>query len=233
MTIKNYISILSLTVSISVCGQTNTNENNKDGIKFNERPPNSSTDNLSAKENYNIGYKAFHSEDYRKAISYYRKAIQLDPKFSDAMDNCGIAYRRLGNLDSAAYFYKESIKINPEGMVAHGNLAIIYSHQGKYEDAIKEYEEISKYNPNDPEAPYGIAGVYLIAKQYDKALISAKKSVELFEKYAPKYVGDAYYYVGLSYLKLNDKSNAKDYFQKAIEKGTSVSADLKAKAGMK
>lgn len=226
MTIKYYISILTLTVSITACGQTNSNDGTKDGIKYGEKPMTTPTDNMTAAENYNKGYMAFHSEDYRKAISYYRKAIQLDPKHTDAMDNCGIAYRRLGNLDSAAYFYKESIKINPKAMIAHGNLAIVYSDQGKLEDAIKEYEEISKYNPNDPEAPYGIAGIFLQAQQYDKALTAAKKSAELFEKYAPQYVGDAYYYVGLSYMYLNDKKNAKEWIQKAKQKGTSIPADV-------
>lgn len=226
MKIKNYISILTLIVSITACRQTNSKDNTKDGIKYDEKPLASPTDNMTAAENYNKGYMAFHSGDYHKAIKHYRKAIQLDPKYTDAYDNCGIAYRRLGNLDSAAYFYKESIKINPKAMIAHGNLAIVYSEQGKLQEAIKEYEEISKNNPNDPEAPYGIAGIYLQAQQYDKALTAAKKSAELFEKYQPQYVGDAYYYVGLSYLYLNDKKNAKEYILKAKQKGTQVPADV-------
>lgn len=224
MKIKNYISVFTLIVAVSAYGQTNGNT--KDGIKYDEKALTSPTGNMTAAENYNNGYKAFHSGDYHKAISYYRKAIQLDPKYTDAYDNCGIAYRRLGNLDSAAYFYKESIKINPKAMIAHGNLAIVYTEQGKLQEAIKEYEEISKNNPNDPEAPYGIAGVYLQAKQYDKALVSAKRSAELFEKFQPQYVGDAYYYIGLSYLYLNDKQNAKEFFQKAKQKGTQVPAPI-------
>lgn len=230
---KNYISILALTVSITACGQTKPKDNTKDGIKYDEKSLTSPTDNPTAAENYNNGYRAFHSGDYNKAIKFYRKAIQLDPKYTDAYDNCGIAYRRLGNLDSAAFFYKESIKINPKATIAHGNLAIVYSEQGKLQEAIKEYEEISKNNPNDPEAPYGIAGIYLQAKQYDKALVSAKKSSVLFEKYAPQYVGDAYYYVGLSYLKLNDKKNAKEYIQNALQKGAQVPANILTEVGLK
>ena len=223
----NYISILLLAVTISACGQTNSKDNTVNGIKYNEKNLTAPTDNSTAGENYNNGYHAFQSGDYRTAIKYYRKAIGLDPKFVDAYDNCGISYRRLGNLDSAAYFYKESIKINPKTSIAHGNLAIVYTEKGDLENAIKEYEEIAKYNPNDPETPYGIAGIYLKAGQNDKALIAAKKAVELFEKYQPQYVGDAYYYVGLSYLRLNDKKNAKEYMQKAIQKGTSIPADIR------
>lgn len=217
---------MTLTVSITTFGQTISRGETKDGIKYDEKALNSPTDKLTAAENYNNGYLAFQTGNYNKAIRYYRKAIQFDPKYTDAYDNCGLSYRRLNKLDSAAYFYKESIKINPKALIAHANLAIVYSEQGKLEEAIKEYEEISKYNPNDPEAPYGIAGIYLQAKQYDKALTAAKRSAELFEKYQPMYVGDAYYYVGLSYLYLNDKKNAKEYIQKAKQKGTQVPSDI-------
>jgi tetratricopeptide (TPR) repeat protein len=232
MKTTNFLSTLVLAISMTACGQTNSKDSTKDGIKYDEKQLSSPTTNLTAAEYYNKGYKAFHSGDYHNAIKLYRKAIELDPKYTDAYDNCGISYRRIGNLDSAAYFYKESIKINPKAAIAHGNLAIIYEEKGQLENAINEYEEITKYNPNDPEAPYGIAGVYLQSGQYEKALASAKKSAELFEKYQPQYVGDAYYYVGLSYLRLNDKINAKEYIQKAINKGTSVSAEIKAQLGL-
>jgi len=221
-----FISLLILSVSLSGCGQTNSNENSKDDIKFNEQAQTSPTKNLTAAENYSKGYNAFHSDDYIKAIKYYRKAIKQDPNYIDAYDNCGVAYRRMGNLDSAAYYYKKSIQINPKTSIAHGNLAIVYTEQGKLQEAIQEYGEISKYNPNDPEAPYGIAGLYIQMKQYDKALPIAKKSAELFEKYQPQYVGDAYYYVGLSYLYLKENKNAKEYFYKAIQKGTQVPQDI-------
>lgn len=226
MKIQTYIPFLIFSVSLISCGQTKSNDNSNDGIKFDEKPLAAPTDNSTAADNYNKGYKAFHSDDYKKAIKYYRKAIELDPKYIDAYDNCGIAYRRIGSLDSAAYFYKKSIEINPKASISHGNLAVVYSEQGKLQEAIKEYEEIAKYNPNDPEAPYGIAGIYIQMEKYDKALPIAKKSAELFEKYQPEYVGDAYYYVGLSYLYLRDKKNAKIYIEKASKKGTQVPLEI-------
>ncbi len=232
MKIINYSFTLLIILIIS-CGQADRKANTKDEIKYDEKPLTAPTEILTAAENYNNGYMAFQSNNYNKAIEFYRKAILLDPNFIDAYDNCGLSYRRLGNLDSAAYFYKASIKIDPTAVIAHGNLAIVYSEKGDLENAIKEYEEISKYHPNDPEASYGIAGIYLHSKQYDKALISAKKSAELFEKYAPEYVGDAYYYVGLSYFKLNDKKNAIKFMQKAIQKGTQVPKDILSELGLK
>src|SRR5436190_9020607 len=175
-----YSSVLLVMASITSC-KLGDSENGKNAKQQLVVP----TNNLTAMDNYNLGYKAYHSADYNNAVKYYRKSIQLDPKNFGAYDNCGISYRRMKNLDSAAYFYKESIKIYPKGSVAHGNLAILYAEKGEFENSINEYQEISKHNPNDPEAPYGIAGIYLQTKQYSKALIAAKKSATLFEKYQP------------------------------------------------
>lgn len=227
----NYYIIIS-TIIISACGQINKRKAPKDGIIYDEKAVVAPTENMTAMDNYNAGYKAFQAEDYKKAISLYKQAISLDSKYVDAYDNCGLSYKRLGNLDSAAYFYKKSIEINPSGQIAHGNLAVVYSEKGQHENAIKEYKEISKYNPNDPEAPYGIAGIYLDLKQYDKALVSALKAVKLFEKYQPQYVGDSYYYVGLCYLNLNDKGRAKEFVEKAAQAGTPIPEEIKITLGL-
>jgi tetratricopeptide (TPR) repeat protein len=203
------------------------------GIKYGEKSVIASTTNTVAAESYNNGYAAFKARDYKKAVSCYRKAIALDPKYVDAYDNCGLAYRRLGNLDSAIYYYKESIKLYPKGTVSHGNLAFVYSEKKEHENALKEFDEITKYNPNDPEAPYGKAGVYLDMGQFEKALAAAKQSAQLFEKFHPQYAGDAYYYIGLSYYQLKDRPSAKVYMQKAIDKGTKPPAPILEDLGIK
>ncbi|HTA62992.1 MAG TPA: tetratricopeptide repeat protein [Bacteroidia bacterium] len=229
-TLYNFICYAILAPAIISCQNNDKVEN---GIKYDESAVVASTKDLSAATSYNIGYAAFHSGNYKQAIKLYRKAIEIDPKYVDAYDNCGLSYRRLGILDSAEYFYKESIKIYPQGTTSHGNLAIVYTERGQNDKAIQEYEVLAKYNPNDPESYYGQAGVYIDMKEYDKAIPLAKKSIDLFEKYKPEYAGDAYYYVGLAYLKLKDKVKAKEYINKAVQKGSTpppnIMAELESK----
>ncbi|MGZ3883631.1 MAG: tetratricopeptide repeat protein [Bacteroidia bacterium] len=221
-------------ISVSLSAQSASKVSSPNGgIKYGEKAVVSKSTNPMAVETYNNGYAAFKARDYKKAVSFYREAIALDPGYVDAYDNCGLAYRRLGNVDSAVYFYKASIKIYPKGSTAHGNLALLYSEKKEHDNALKEFDELAKCNPNDPEAPYGKAGVYLDMGKYDKALAAAKQSAVLFEKYHPQYAGDAYYYMGLSYFQLNDKANAKVYMQKAIDKGTKPPAPILSELGIK
>lgn len=230
-----YACILLLLTMSSARGLSQTSSAVKapeSGIKYGEKGKVARSANPLAVENYNSGYKAFKARDYKTAVAHYRQAIALDADYVDAYDNCGLAYRRLGNIDSAVYFYKASIALYPKGSTAHGNLALLYSEKKEHAKALKEFDELAKCNPNDPEAPYGKAGVYLDMGKYDKALASAKRSVTLFEKYHPQYAGDAYYYVGLAYFQLHDKVNAKLYMQKAIEKGTKPPVPILAELGI-
>ena len=48
----------------------------------------------------------------QEAEPLLRKAIELDPKYCDAMDNLGVVLRRLGNIEQAIEWYKRSIQAN-------------------------------------------------------------------------------------------------------------------------
>lgn len=176
----------------------------KETIPYIEEPLTAPTKNPWSEMHYDKGYDAFHSGDYRKAIRYYRRAIEIDPKFVYAYDNCGVCYRRLGDLNSAANLYRESIRIYPKGNVAHANLAVVYALRGMTDEAKREYEEITKNDPQNPEAPYGLTVAYLKSGMPGKALESPKRSLKLCERYQPQGVGGARCYVGQTCLGLND-----------------------------
>lgn len=195
MYIKHLIFGFTFFPFFASCGQDNKNYGD---TRFEEKALSSPTTKENARQFYNDGYKAFHSSDFPKAIELYKKAIAIDPQYIDAYDNCGLSYRRLGNLDSAAVYYKKSFKLNPKAMIAHANLAIVYTGKGNFEAALNEYNEIKKNNPGDPEAFYGAASIYFQMENIEKALENSLKALELYNTSYPQYAGDAEYYVGLA-----------------------------------
>ena len=54
---------------------------------------------LASKANYNLGNVAFTSEDYQKAIDYYKRALRLNPEDNNARRNLRIAQLKLQNQD--------------------------------------------------------------------------------------------------------------------------------------
>ena len=147
------------------------------------------------------------------------KAIKIEPKFVQAIDNLGKVYRILEKYDLAEKYYKKSIEIFPNGSTAHQNLAVVYDRQGRYNEEVEEYKKVIKINSQDPEGYFGLAKTYLYrTNEIDLALKNALKALELYKKNPPNYIGDGYQLVGLIYYYSGDETNAKKYIQIAKEK---------------
>ena len=54
---------------------------------------------LASKANYNLGNVAFTSQDYQKAIDYYKRALRLNPEDNNARRNLRIAQLKQQNQD--------------------------------------------------------------------------------------------------------------------------------------
>lgn len=54
---------------------------------------------LASKANYNLGNVAFNSEDFQKAVEYYKKSLRLNPEDDNARRNLRIAQLKIQNDD--------------------------------------------------------------------------------------------------------------------------------------
>ena len=50
---------------------------------------------------YNLGHKAAGEENWDEAISYFRKALELEPTLTDAIYNLAVCYQKAGLLPQA------------------------------------------------------------------------------------------------------------------------------------
>ena len=66
---------------------------------------NKETDALSATDWFQKGYNAGINEEYDKSISFFLRAIELDPDYAMAYNNLGFAYDDQGNYTKAIEFY--------------------------------------------------------------------------------------------------------------------------------
>lgn len=71
------------------------------------------------------GISAFVNQDYTAAISYYQKAIAIDPKNGVAYNNIGNVYlRRLNKPKEALTYYKKATEVQPTYGYGWYNLAL-------------------------------------------------------------------------------------------------------------
>ena len=78
----------------------------------------------------------------------YRKAIELNPNYPQALYNLGIILQELGKLGDAELCYRKAIELNPDYPQALHNLGITLQELGKLEDAELCYRKAIELNPD-------------------------------------------------------------------------------------
>lgn len=67
---------------------------------------------------YNLGVSYYTAQNYDKAISYFEKSVQLDPKFVDGYYQLGLVYMAKNNNPKAVENFKKVIEIDPNSAAA-------------------------------------------------------------------------------------------------------------------
>lgn len=125
---------------------------------------------------YNMGaFLATAPEHREEALGYYRKALAIDPNYSQAFNNMGWTYEQMGQSQEAIAHYRKALKADPNNQASIDNLdrleqrlgirkpvkldavkAGVLNRKGDtyytakdYKSAIKLYKEALAHNPKD------------------------------------------------------------------------------------
>ncbi len=81
------------------------------------------------------GYKFQSLGDVDRALSFYQKAVDLDPTYAQAYNDIGVIFENQGQLDRAEKYYKKALEMDSDLMAAHTNLAFVYEKKGNIKKA--------------------------------------------------------------------------------------------------
>tara|TARA_B100000446_G_scaffold141233_1_gene133796 strand:+ start:171 stop:503 length:333 start_codon:yes stop_codon:yes gene_type:complete len=82
-------------------------------------------------------------KDFPGAIRNYQKAISIDPKNLEALNNLAVAYKRIDQLEKAKSILNQALKINLAHAGTHYNLAVLYEKEGNLKSAIHFYQRFT------------------------------------------------------------------------------------------
>ncbi|MEM9719359.1 MAG: tetratricopeptide repeat protein [Bacteroidota bacterium] len=161
------------------------------------------------------------------AKQLYKKALNEDFRYIEAMDKLGDIYRGEGMLDSAVHFYQMSIDREPSGILAYQNLAATYQLKGDYRDAVQTYQDLLSLFPTYTEAYFGLGKLFLDKKDYFSSQFYANLALKDFLSQkqnsraadarllaARSYLADRNYKKAVRYLKANKKYTGHKAFHK-------------------
>jgi Tfp pilus assembly protein PilF len=84
-----------------------------------------------------------------EALYTYRKMIQIDTAYHQALNQIGVIKQHNYNqIDSAIYFYNSAITTEPTFVEAYHNLGTCYEAKGDLTRALQSYAKALKYDPN-------------------------------------------------------------------------------------
>jgi Flp pilus assembly protein TadD len=88
-----------------------------------------------ARKEFDRATRAQDRGDYEKAIEHLKKAVAIDPEFTDAANNLGVAYLHTNHVDLAIDQFNKAIAIDPHGTLAYSNLTVALLMREQFMDA--------------------------------------------------------------------------------------------------
>jgi tetratricopeptide (TPR) repeat protein len=137
--------------------------------------------------------------DLQVAGRYYQRAIKLNPKYSEAVNNLGTIFYAEKNYTRALRQYRKALKIGPDSAAIYSNLGTAYFARKEYKEAMEAYQEALKLDPEvfEQHNSYGV--------------LVQERSVEERARF--------HYYLAKLYAESGMTGQALQQIRKALEEG--------------
>ncbi|HTT66340.1 MAG TPA: tetratricopeptide repeat protein [Bryobacteraceae bacterium] len=133
------------------------------------------------------------------AMKRYKRAMRLDAKYPEAINNLGTVYYAEKRYGKAAGLYKRALKLAPNAASIYSNLGTAYFAEKKYKEAWEAYNTAFQLDPEvfEHRNAYGV--------------LLQEGTVEERARF--------HYYLARIYAKKGEKDRALEYIRKALEEG--------------
>lgn len=158
------------------------------------------------------------------AVTYYQRAIQLNPKLASAWANLGTVYQSQGKDEDSANAFRKAQELDPSNATfkelaknANSGLgykayqdAVALQQQGKTTEALAAYQKaLATSDTPEIRAAYGIA--LQSAGRQDDAIAQYQQALSKDANNA-----DYHYYLGTAFHQKKDLAKAKAEYQKVL-----------------
>ncbi len=171
---------------------------------------------------------------YMEAISDYDVALELRPKYPDAMLNRAISYDRIGQGDHAIAGFTDTIKTiraiqaaklaanipypEPAEQLEHNlegaylDRGIALAKHGKFNDSVTDFEQAARLAPDNPKAFEDLGHALILTGDNTAAITAYNRAIKLDGTDA-----NAYLNRGAAWYSKNNFARAADDFRTALK----------------
>ena len=127
--------------------------------------------------------------DADKAMEYFRKVLEKDPKRADVYKGMGWFYMNKQEYAQAIEHWQKALEIDPNIPEVHKDIALALMGQNKQSQAIEKLEKQIKISPDSSLSYFLLGQIYLDQQEYEKAGDNYKKAIEIKPDYTNAYYG--------------------------------------------
>ncbi|MFZ0278175.1 MAG: DUF3857 domain-containing protein [Candidatus Sulfotelmatobacter sp.] len=149
--------------------------------------------------------------DHLTAVSTFKRAVEVDPKFTRAWLEMGAIYWASGQVDSALDVARNAIDSDPKQVLARKTYAYALVRLSRPEAAMDAWRGVLEIAPEDSEANSGIAFALMQQKRYSEAVPYMEASAKGDNSPA------AWSRLGSAYLQAGQIEKAMALLEKAVE----------------
>lgn len=118
------------------------------------------------------------AENMQEAVDAFQSAIAINKNFPDVHLYLGIAYKNLGDFDSAEESFLSAYALDPKNAIALTEISRAYFADGRYTQAAQYAEEAVRIEPDNPRM-HGDLGInYYKMEDFPKAIPELELAVK-------------------------------------------------------
>ena len=156
----------------------------------------------------NLGTSYAAKGNFKKAITYLKKSLDINPDSELGYINLGRCHNGLGEDDQAIKAFAKAYEINPKNYSALNGLTISYYNLEDFDKLIELSKKQMYLDPKNINGYLNSGLVYLKKNMFIQALSLFEACLEIEPNCA-----EAHYFLSLTYLKMGNSQLAKKHYQ--------------------
>lgn len=157
------------------------------------------TTSLEALQSWALGVNAVRNGNCQSGISFFQRAVSLDPNFAEAYSFLGGCYSGLGQQDLAAKYAAKAYDLR-DRVSEREKFFIVWTYHlystGDMEKAVEIAEQWANLYPRDASAYLALSGSLSFAGRYEESLAAALEYLRLDPMLAYLFVPSRYVLLG-------------------------------------
>lgn len=148
-----------------------------------------------------------------EALTWLRKAVEIDPDFGGGWVNLGVALRRAGDGPGAEAAYRRALEADPQTASAYSNLASLLRSRGDDPEAERLLAIAANVDRRNPFSYIALGDLSLSQGRLDEARRFYRQALRLHQEDAEVFAA-----LGLVALASGDQGEARKWLRKAESK---------------